>query len=432
MRVNFGALVFTGAFLAAPIAMAQDITAPSDTAGFVFNTGLMIAAGIGGLIVVIGFGVRDVGFARTQNAPAVCLRTMGLLGVAAVMFWLTGYNLIYTVEDGGFLGEFQIWRVDDTDPLATGRASGAFWFFQMSLAAITAAIVSGAVSERVKLWPFLIFAAVQIGLIYPIIASWVWGGGYLSAAWSFYDFGGGAVIHIGAGAAALAAVIVVGPRVGRYSDGAPLPAATTALPLSAFGAGLIWVGMMIVMAGKVDSLASVEAAILMSTIFMNSMMAAAGGILSAMFLTQTVYKRAGLVTVISGVVGGLVSIAGDPLHPALWQAAMIGAVGGVIVTVVPPFLDRYRLDDAAFVVPAHLLCGLWGIVIVDWTNPDAWARGQLAGAAGIGAFAFFMSLLVWVALKYSIGVRGAGDHERRSLLERGDQELAPSQKFRQG
>lgn len=392
------------AMLTAPAA-AQDIGPASDTARFVLDSGLLFAGGLAAMVMLTGFCMREVGLARTQHAPAVCLRMIGGFGICALAFWLTGFNLIETVEPDGLLGRFALWAPGDEDPMNAGRASAAAWFFQMSLAGLGAAVVSGAVSERVKLWPFLIFIGAYCGLIYPITASWAWGGGYFRDSWSFFDYGGAAVIHVTAGAAALAAALTVGPRPGKYAADAPRLAPTTALPLSTFGLGLMVPAWLIVLAARGQSLSSVEAAISISNITANALLAAAAGVLAAIFVTQVVYKRAGLVTGLSGLAAGLVSISGDPLHPALWQAAMIGAVGGVIVTVAPPFLDRARIDDAAFVIPAHLFCGLWGVAIVSWTNENIWLTGQLAGAVGIGGFAFFLSLLFWVALKYTIGVR---------------------------
>ncbi len=391
------------------VAQAQDISAASDETRYLLDTTLFVVAGLAAILFVFGLGLRDVGLARTQHAPAVCLRTIGLVGVGAFAFWLIGYNLVHMVETGGFLGAFEPWRPNDVDPMAVGRASGSVWFFQMGLAVIPAAIVSGAVSERVKTWPFILFAAAMAGLIYPITASWVWGGGYFAEVWRTADFGGAAVIHMTGGAAALAGALVIGPRPGRYHEHGPRPSASTALPLSAFAAGFILTAWIVILAGKIGSFSSIEPAISLGVISANVVLAVAGAVLAALFLTQIVYHRAGLVTVINAVIAGLVAVSADPLHPALWQAAMVGAVGGVIVTVAPPFLDRFRIDDAGFVIPAHLLCGIWAMIIAPWYNPAAWLPGQLIGAGAIVVFAFSLSALFWVALKYSLGVRLRSD-----------------------
>ncbi len=396
---------FIAALLCASGANAQDISQASDETRYILDTALFVFGGLSAIVFVFALGLRDVGLARVQNAPQVCLRTIGLLGVGAFGFWLVGYNLIHMIEAGGFLGGFSPWRADDTDPMSVGRASGSIWFFEMGLAIIPAAIVSSAVSERVKTWSFLLFAAAMAGLIYPIAASWIWGAGYFGEVWRTYDFGGAAIIHIVGGAGALAGALVVGPRPGRYHEHGTRPAPTTALPLSAFAAGFILAAWTIILAAKIGSFSSLEPAISFGSIVANASIAVAAAVLAALFLTQIVYRRVGLVTTINAVIGGLVSISADPLSPGLWQAAMIGAVGGVIVTVAPPFLDRFRIDDAGFVIPAHLCCGVWGMIIVPWSNPDVWLPGQFIGLGAVGIFAFVLSLLIWVALKYSLGVR---------------------------
>ncbi len=419
-HVALWAPAFLGVALSVGPASAQAITPASDTARFVFDTALLLAGGLASLFFVFAFGLRDVGLARLHNTSAVCLRMMGVVAVTAVAFWLSGYNLIHLIEEGGLLGEFQIWRPNDDDPLGVGYSSSIHWFYQLGPAVMAAAIVSSAVSERVRLGSFLIFTLALGGLIFPIIAGWSWGGGYLDTAWSFYDFGGAGVIHVTGGAAALAAAFVVGPRPGKYVHGEVRNMSSDALPLTAFGAGLIWVSMLVVMASRAQSFSTIEAAISIGTIIVSSLMAASGAILSALFLTQLVYKRIGLVTVSCAAVGGLVSIAADPLHPTMWQALMIGAVGGVIVTVAPPFLNRFRIDDAGLVVPTHLFCGGWGVIVVAWTHPDAWFVGQIIGVIAIAGFASFLSLLFWIALKYTFGARLRSTVDRTAGVAEGE------------
>lgn len=415
-RYSLAALI--AVMLAAPAA-AQELGPASDTTRYALDTGLFLIAGFGAILFVFAFCLRDIGLARTQHAPAVCLRTVGLLGVTVFAFWATGYNLIHTVETGGLLGDFEFWMPDDADPLSVGHSTGAYWFFQMGLAAIPSVIVASAVSERVKLWPFLIFAALMGGLVYPIVAAWVWGGGYFGDAWRLKDLGGASAIHITGGAAALAAALVVGARHGRFQDGAPQRLTpTTALPLSAFAGGVGVIAWIAVLAGLAGSFSTIEAAISAGTMAVNAALAAAAAALTGLALTQIVYKRAGLVTSINALFAGLVAISADPLHPSLWQAVMIGAVGGVIVTVAPPFLERFRLDDAGFVIPAHLMCGAWGVIIVPWSNPEAWFPGQIAGIVSAGGFSFALSGLIWTALKYSIGVRSRPPEETQSELLR--------------
>ena len=381
-------------------AQAQEITPLDASNRFLIDSALSIFAGLSAILFIVAYGLRDIGLARVQNAPAACLRMLASFAVTVFAFWLSGYMLAFSVEEAGFLGEFASWRADDTDPLANGRSAGAAWFFQTGLAAMTAAIVAASVSERVRLWAFLIFVGFLAGMIYPIAISWVWGGGYFVADWAYKD-GGGATVHIVAGAAALAAAFVVGPRPGRFNAKSPWIAATTMLPLSVFGAGLAWIALIGIFAGMGETLSSVEDAIRFGGAIVNISVATAAAVLTALVLTQFVYDRPGLVTTMCAVVAGPVTIAGDPVSPDLWQAAMIGAVGGVIVSVTPPFLARFRIDDAGFVVPTHLFCGVWGAMIVAWVNPDARFLNQALGAVSIALFSFGVSLMIWTALKYS-------------------------------
>ncbi len=381
-------------------ALGQEITPLDASTRFLIDSALAVFAGVSAVLFILAYGLRDIGLARVQNAPAACLRMLAAFSVTIFAFWLSGFVLAFSVEEGGFLGEFASWAAADDDPLSNGRASGAEWFFHAGLAAMAAAIVASSVSERVRLWAFLIFVGFLTGMIYPIAISWVWGGGYFISDWSYKD-GGGATIHIVAGAAALAAAFVVGPRPGRFNAKSPWIAATTMLPLSVFGAGLAWIALIGVFAGLGDTFSSVEDAIRFGGVIANISVATAAAIITALMLTQFVYDRPGLVTTMCAVVAGPVTIAGDPVNPDLWQAAMIGAVGGVIVSVTPPFLARFRIDDAGFVVPTHLFCGIWGAMIVAWVNPDARFLGQAVSALSIAIFVFGVSLMIWTALKYS-------------------------------
>lgn len=381
-------------------ALAQGVAALDDGAAYLFNTVLMLVAGLSAVLFILAYGFRDIGLARVQNAPAVCLRMLAAFSVSILAFWLSGYALAFSVEEAGFLGEYAIWALNDDDPVEKGRASGVMWFFQAGLAAMAAAIVAASVSERVRLWAFLIFAAFLGGLIYPIAISWVWGGGYFSEVWRYRDFGG-ASLHIVAGAAALAAAFVVGPRPGRFDPKSPWIAATTMMPLSVFAAGLGWIALQGVFAGIAGELSSVEDGVRLGVSVANVSIATAAAVMTALTITQFVYDRPGVVTTMCAIIAGPVSLSGDPVSPSLWQAAMIGGVGGVIVSVMPPFLARFRIDDAGFVVPTHLLCGLWGALIASWTNAELQVLGQVVGAFGIGLFAFALSLFVWTALKYS-------------------------------
>ncbi|MEL6359541.1 MAG: ammonium transporter [Pseudomonadota bacterium] len=400
----------------APAALAQDAAAPaSDTSQFVFNSLLFLFSGVIVMFMAAGFCMLEVGLVRSKNAATICLKNIALYSIAGVMVWTVGYNLIYTVEPGGLLGSFTSWRADDNDPVGTGYAASSDWFFQMVFVATAASIVSGTLAERIKLLPFLIFVALLTGIIYPIQASWEWGEGYLDATWQFSDFAGSTLVHSTGGWAALAGALVLGPRRGKYDGSRVLPLPGSNLPLATLGTFILWLGWFGFNGGSQLALGTIENAVNVANVIVNTNMAACGGVLSAVIMTSFIYRKIDLTIVLNGAIGGLVSITAEPLTPAIWQAVVIGAFGGVIVTVAIPLLDRLRIDDVVGAIPAHLLCGIWGTLIVPWTNSDASIVGQAVGVIMIGAFVFATSLLIWLALRYSIGIRSAIEEETDGL-----------------
>jgi Amt family ammonium transporter len=418
--VKCAGLFLTIATLAGSPAFAQEAAAEaapaSETASFVFNSMLFLFSGMVVMFMAAGFCMLEAGLVRTKNAAAICLKNVAIFSVAGIMVWLTGYNLIYGVEEGGLLGSFQVWSADDGDPMSAGYAASSDWFFQMVFVATAASIVSGTLAERIKFWPFMIFTVILTGLIYPIEASWEWGGGFLDAKFGFSDFAGSTLVHATGGWAALAGALVLGPRRGKYSSGqhvTPMPGSN--LPLAALGTFILWLGWFGFNGGSQLALGTISDAVSVSNVMVNTNMAACGGVVASMTLTSIIYKKIDLTIVLNGAIGGLVSITAEPLAPAIWQAVLIGAFGGVIVTVAVPFLDRLKIDDVVGAIPAHLLCGVWGTMIVPWTNSDASFLGQAVGSLMIGAFVFVVSGLVWIALKYSIGIRVSAETEHIGL-----------------
>lgn len=404
-----------GAILAPTAAIAQEAAPASETSVFVFNTLLLIFCGMVVMLMSAGFCMLQVGLVRSKNAAAICLKNVAAYALSGVMVWLIGYHLIYGVEPGGFLGQFAMWAPKDIDPVDKGVASSADFFFQLVFAATTASIVSGALAERVKLPAFIIFTALLTGLIYPIAASWEWGKGYLDADWKFVDFAGSTLVHSVGGWAALAGAVIVGPRRGKFQGRRVTPLPGSNLPLAALGTFILWFGWFGFNGGSQLAFGAIGDAIAVSTIIVNTNMAASGGVIAAIVMTSMIYKRVDLTIVLNGAIGGLVSITADPLSPAIWQAVLIGAMGGVIVTVGVPLLDRLKIDDVVGAVPAHLFCGIWGTLVVVWTNSDASIVGQLVGATMVGAFAFGISALVWTALRFSIGARASAEQETLGL-----------------
>ncbi|MEM6414599.1 MAG: ammonium transporter [Pseudomonadota bacterium] len=394
---------------------AQEIAPASDSARIVFNTMLFLICGMVVMFMAAGFCMLETGLVRSKNAATICLKNVALFSVAGVMVWFTGYNLIYGVEAGGLLGRFGAWSADDTKILETGYSASSDWYFQMVFVATAASIVSGTLAERIKLWPFLIFTALLTGLIYPIQASWEWGGGYLDARWGFSDFAGSTLVHSTGGWAALAGALVLGSREGRFDAGRPVPMPGSNLPLATLGTFILWLGWFGFNGGSQLALGTVEDAVAVANVIVNTNMAACGGVLSAIFMTSFIYKKIDLTIVLNGAIGGLVAITAEPLAPAIWQSIVVGAVGGVLVTIAIPLLDRLEIDDVVGAIPAHLICGVWGTMVVPWTNADASLVGQFVGVAMNAAFVFSTSLGIWIMLRYSIGIRTNPIDERSGL-----------------
>ncbi len=393
---------------------ASDALAASEASVFVFNTLLFLVSGMVVMFMAAGFCMLEAGLVRSKNAATICLKNIALFSVAGVMVYLVGYNLIYGDPDNALLGSFGAWGADDSDPVGLGYSAHADWFFQMVFVATAASIVSGALAERIKLFPFLIFVALLTGFIYPIQASWEWGEGWLDGL-GFSDFAGSTLVHSTGGWAALAGAFVLGPRVGKYVDGRVVPIPGSSLPLATLGTFILWLGWFGFNGGSQLALGSIDDSISVAKIFVNTNMAACGGVIAALALTQTLYRKVDLTIVLNGAIGGLVSITAEPLTPAVWQAIAIGAVGGAIVTFTIPLLDRVKLDDVVGAIPAHLFCGVWGTLIVPLSNSDASYAVQLLGVVVIGIFVFSISLICWLALRYTLGIRASKEDERAGL-----------------
>lgn len=410
--------------LAPAVAPAATQGVTSETA-FILNTLLLLGAGLLVMFMAAGFAMLEAGLVRTKNVAAQCLKNLGLYAVAGLMFWLVGYNLMFNGVDGGYFGALELFfRPDDRAAFdaegaflggAAGHASAAAWFFQMVFCATAGSIVSGAVAERTKVWSFLIFAAFLSALIYPIVGAWTWGGGWLAQI-GFKDFAGSTVVHATGGWAALVGAILVGARDGKFGPGGTInPMPGSALPLAALGTFILWLGWFGFNGGSLLATGSAEAAVKLAAILVNTNNAAAGGALAAMVLTQLVYRKIDLTMALNGALAGLVAITAEPLTPSLGEAAFIGAVGGVLVVVFVPLIDRLRIDDVVGAVSVHLVAGIWGTLAVPVTNPEAQFAVQAVGVLAVGAFVATASLLFWLAIKVTIGLRTRLEAEHDGL-----------------
>lgn len=281
--------------------------------------------------------------------------------------------------------------------------------------ATTASIVSGTLAERIKLWPFLIFTTVLTSIIYPIVGSWKWGGGFLDSQFGFLDFAGSTVVHSTGGWAALAGVLVLGPRLGKYKDGRVNPMPGSNLTLATLGTFILWLGWFGFNGASQLAMGSIGDAADISRIFVNTNAAAAGGAIAALIMTQLLYKKPDLTMVLNGALAGLVSITAEPLTPGIGVATLIGGLGGVIVVFAVPFLDKIKIDDVVGAIPVHLICGIWGTLAVPLTNSDASFYGQIVSIVIVGAFTFTVSLVVWMILKVVMGIRAPQEDEMMGL-----------------
>ena len=276
--------------------------------------------------------------------------------------------------------------------------------------AATASIVSGALAERIKLWPFLLFTFILTAVIYPLQASWKWGGGFLDEM-GFLDFAGSTVVHSVGGWAALAGALILGPRIGKYKDGKVVPMPGTNLPIATLGVFILWLGWFGFNGGSQLAMGTVGDVADVSRIFANTNAAAAGGAIAALILTQVVYGKVDLTMVLNGALAGLVSITAEPLTPTLGVATLIGAVGGLIVVFAVPMLDKFQIDDVVGAIPVHLIAGIWGTLAVPLTNSDANFGTQIISIVIVGAFTFVVSGVVWYIIKSTLGIRVSESEE---------------------
>ena len=381
-------------------------TTVSAEVGFIFNTFLFLICGFLVMFMAAGFAMLESGMVTSKSVSVICAKNIGLFSIAGIMFWMFGYNVAYGIPEGGYIGKFMPWS--DGSKIGTGYADGSDWYFQMVFCATTVSIVSGTLAERIKLWPFFLFAAILTGFLYPFVMGWQWGGGWLAAR-GFADFAGSTLVHSTGGAAALAGAILLGPRLGRFTkkgEPAPLkPFAASSIPLVTIGVFILWLGWFGFNGGSQLAMGTFDDAVAVSKIFINTNLAACGGVMAAAIVTRLAAGKTDVVQMLNGAIGGLVSITAEPLMPSPIAAILIGAVGGVIVVYGTKFLFSMKIDDVVGAVPAHLFAGIWGTLAVPITNSSANFGTQLLGVIAINATVFVIAFVVWAIMKNTIGIR---------------------------
>ncbi len=401
------------------LALAQDAAPGFDEIGpYIMTTLLFLVGGFLVFWMAAGFAMLEAGLVRSKNVAMQLTKNIALFSIAAVMYWLVGFNLMYP---GDFNGYFAFNFVPTVlEPVGLSASDAALdyasvasdFFFQLMFVAATASIVSGALAERIKLWPFLIFVVVLTGLMYPISGSWQWGGGWLSEM-GFSDFAGSTIVHSVGGWAALAGALILGPRIGKYKDGKTVPMPGSNLALATLGTFILWLGWFGFNGGSQLAAGTVGDITDVGRIFANTNMAAASGSIAALILTQIMYKKVDLTMVLNGALAGLVSITAEPLAPSLFGSLLTGAVGGVIVVFTVPLLDKLKIDDVVGAIPVHLFAGIWGTLAVAFYTGN-WGA-QITGIIAYGVFTFVIALVVWVILKGIMGIRVTEEAEINGL-----------------
>ena len=407
--------------LVASPAFAQE--APEHSV-FILNSLLFLMAGFLVMFMACGFCMLEAGLVRSKNTTMQLTKNISLFSIAAVGYYILGYNLMYPLGtwsvDGVFSGVIGVAvmeavgiTADKADDISYAT-TGSDYFFQLMFCAATASIVSGALAERIKLWPFLLFTLILTAFIYPLQASWKWGGGFLDEM-GFLDFAGSTVVHSVGGWAALAGAVILGPRIGKYKDGKVVPMPGANLPIATLGVFILWLGWFGFNGGSQLAMGTVGDIADVSRIFANTNAAAAGGAIMALILTQVVYGKVDLTMVLNGALAGLVSITAEPLTPTLGVATIIGAVGGAIVVFSVPLLDKFKIDDVVGAIPVHLIAGIWGTLAVPLTNSDASFGTQIISIFIVGAFTVVASGVVWFVIKATLGIRVSEEDELAGL-----------------
>ena len=388
-------------------------TTMSQEGQYIFNS---LGFYLGGVLVAFmaaGFCMLESGLVTTKSVSTIAAKNIGKFAICSIIFFLVGYNLAYGVPEGGYVGSFTIWS--DSTNAETGYSGYSDWFFQTMFVCATASIVSGAVAERIKIWPFFIFAAVMAGIIYPISMGWQWGGGWLSAA-GFSDFAGSTLVHACGGAAALAGVIVLGPRSGRFSSlggkRVMVPFAASSIPLVTLGTFLLWFGWFGFNGFSQLAMGTFDDVNAISKIAVNTHLAGAAGTVTGAAITRLLGGKTDIVMMLNGALAGLVAITAEPLTPGPITAMIIGSIGAVIMYFGTKMLEGFGIDDVVGAIPVHMFAGIFGTLVVPISNPDTDFGTQLTGVIAVCLFSFILSYITFRVLKQTIGLRISAQAEK--------------------
>ncbi len=381
---------------------------------YALDTVYLLLSGALVMWMAAGFAMLESGLVRARNTAGILTKSLALYAIACIMYLLLGYNLMYPgeVAVNAYWGQVSFMaEIGD----GGARSNAAYFFFQSVFAVTAISIVSGAVAERMKLWPFLFFAAVMTAFIYPLQGYWNWGGGFLRS-FGYFDYAGSGTVHLCGASAALAGVLLLGPRKGKYGRTGEINAIPGAnLPLAMLGTLILWMGWFGFTGGSELAVASTTGADHVARVFVNTNISAAGGVVASLILARIVFGKADLTMGLSGAIAGLVAITADPMHPSPGLALIIGAVGGLLVVFSIIFLDKLKIDDPVGAISAHGVCGIWGLlaVVVSQSELEGGTTllKQLAGIAAVSGWTFGASLVTWSVLKKLMGIRVSEEQE---------------------
>ena len=380
-------------------------TTMSQEGQYIFNT---LGFYLGGVLVAFmaaGFCMLESGLVTTKSVSTIAAKNIGKFAIASIVFFFVGYNLAYGIPEGGYIGSFSIWR--DSSDIETGYSGYSDFFYQTMFVCATVSIVSGSVAERIKIWPFFIFATLMAGIIYPISMGWQWGGGWLSTL-GFSDFAGSTLVHACGGAAALAGVIVLGAREGRFTRSgeskAMVPFAASSIPLVTLGTFLLWFGWFGFNGFSQLAMGTFDDVNAIAKIAVNTHLAGSAGTVTAAILTRIIGGKTDIVMMLNGALAGLVAITAEPSTPTPVLAMIIGSGGAVIMYYGTKFLENLQLDDVVGAIPVHLFAGVFGTLVTPLSNSNTSFGTQIIGVVSVVIFSFVSSYIVFRGLRATIGL----------------------------
>ncbi len=403
----------------------EEITGNVTQLAYALDTFYFLVSGALVMWMAAGFAMLEAGLVRAKNTAEILTKNIALFAIASIMYMVMGYNIMYPGEAvnswwpgisfllGGDNEVAAVLAGGDDAPYYSGMSD---FFFQVVFVATAMSIVSGAVAERMKLWAFLLFAVVMTGFIYPLQGFWKWGGGFLDEL-GFLDFAGSGVVHMTGAAAALAGVLLLGPRLGKYGkDGSVFAIPGANLPLATLGTFILWLGWFGFNGGSELKVSDVAEANAVSLVFVNTNMAAAGGVIAALLTSRLWFGKGDLTMALNGALAGLVAITAEPLAPTPLLATLIGVIGGVLVVISIITLDKaFKIDDPVGAISVHGVVGIWGLLAVPLSNADATLTAQLIGIGTIFAWVFGASLVTWGVIKAIVGIRVTQEEEMQGV-----------------